>query len=138
MTFQYSIKGVYSFDVYPTALLGNDWTKTTVMAVMDYETAKQFADVDALHVSVYPYLPVGTPDDPSQYDYLKVRTQSGVVTYLGRTWVNESSITAVDSVVIVAVIDNVSSANLNDVRNALVSNGFTSITLSTQVPSTTS
>jgi hypothetical protein len=89
-----------------------------------------------MHVAVYPYLnSLGVPDDPSQYDYVKVRTASGTITYLGMPWINESSITVVNSVVLVVTIDNVSSSDVTNVRNALVQNGFNSITIATQVPS---
>lgn len=126
MSYPFNLKGVYNFDVYPSAILGTDWQRVTVMAVFDYETAlAQGVDIPALHAQVYSYLPSGTPDDPSQYDYVKLRTASGSTVILGIAWIKLDSVAEVDSVSLVVTIDNVSSSDVDRVRAALSQNNFT-------------
>ena len=50
MSYNFQIREIYSFDVYPTAVLGNGFKNVTVLAVMDQESANQLIDTTALHV----------------------------------------------------------------------------------------
>ena len=127
MAYPFELKKVYNFDIYPAILLGNDFQNVTIMAVMDFESANQLADLSARHVNVYPHLPPGTPDDPSMYDYVKVKMPSGENTILGIPWINLDTLTLVQSLTIVATIDGVSGADVERVRVALVQNGYNNI-----------
>lgn len=127
MAYPFELKKVYNFDVYPATILGNDFQNVTIMAVMDYESAIQLADIPARHVNVFPYLPSGTPDDPAMYDYVKIKTASGENTILGIPWINLDTLTLVQSLTIVATIDGVSGADVERVRVALVQNGYNNL-----------
>jgi hypothetical protein len=124
MSYPFNIRGVYSFDVYPSTILGSEYQNCTVMSYMDYETALQQADIPAIHTQVYPYLPSGTPDDPSQYDYIKIKMSDGSTVILGIAWINLSSVTEIDSVKFNVVIEGVASSDVTKLRNALSQNGF--------------
>lgn len=131
MSYAYQIKQAYSFQVYPSALLGTGFQNVTVLAVMDQETANRETDTQAQHVQVYPTLPAGTPNDPAQYNYLKVRMPNGSTTILGMAWIKEDTIVQVTTGTIVVKITSSSpAADLAKVRNALLQNGFTAIDLS--------
>lgn len=124
------LRGVYSFDVFPAALLGTDYKNVTVLAIMDAATANREIDIQALHAQIYPMLPVGTPNDPYGYDYVKIKTTAGNVTILGIAWINDTTVTLVQSNTITAVIGNVSAVDVLRIRNALIQNGYNNIALS--------
>jgi hypothetical protein len=128
MAYNYQIGQVLSFDMYPAPVLGNNFENATVLAIMDQSTANQIIDTVGNHIKVYDYLkPQGTPNDPSQYNYIKIRTQSGIVTALGMPWINESTIVAATAQVITALISGVTAADIPRVQNALITNGFTNL-----------
>jgi len=125
--YAFEIREIYSFDVYPAGVLGNGFQNVTVLAVMDQESANQIIDTQAVHVDVYPYLPAGTPNNPSAYNYLKIRTANGETTVLGVPWINEESIVHVDSTEITVKIGNVVASDVAAIRAALQQNGFTAL-----------
>jgi hypothetical protein len=127
--YDFQVGTAYTFGVYPSTLLGTDYTGVTVMAVFDQATANLFTDTYAEHTRMYPYLPSGTPDDPTQYNWLKIKHANGNIEYLGVPWVNASSIVVYSMKTITAVIGNVTPDQLTDIKNALSANGFTSVTL---------
>lgn len=129
MAIPFEVRKVYSFDVYGTSILTNGFKNVTIMAILDYESALDFRDVTAVHHQVYPSLPVGTPDDPTSYDYVHVRLASGDKTVLGLPWINLTTVVEIASRKIMATIDGVSSADLDRVRTSLVQNGFNNIKL---------
>jgi hypothetical protein len=130
MSYNYQIGQVISFDVYPAAILGNSFEYVTVLAIMDQSTANGIIDTVGNHIKMYPYLkPQGTPNDASQYNYIKVRTQSGAITALGMPWINESTIKVWTSQTITAVITGVTASDIPAVQNALISNGFPNISV---------
>lgn len=130
MSYPFELKKVYNFDVYPSTILGDDFRNVTILSIMDYESALQLADVAAIHVNVYPYLPTGLPDDPSQYDYVRIRTASGQSTILGISWINLDTVELVESRRMTIKIDGVGSSDIERVRLALVQNGYNNIEIS--------
>lgn len=115
---------VVSFEVYPVGHLGDIYKKVEVLAILDYETAKQYRDIAATAVAVYPTLPQGTPKDYTKYKYLKLKHTDGAISVLALEWVNSSTITEHQSVeirisVIASGIDSV-----ERIRNVLQANNF--------------
>lgn len=137
MTYPYQLGQVLSFDVFPASVLGNNFENATVLGLLDPSSANQIIDIVSNHAAVFPYLPAGVPNDPTQYNYIKIRTQSGKITALGMPWINESTITATTNQVITAIISGVTTSDLQRVQNALISNGYNSISV-TITPITTS
>lgn len=129
MPYPFELKSVYNFDVYPSAILGTDFQNVTILAILDYETALQSVDLPALHVNVFPLLPAGVPDDPSQYDYVKIKTSSGVNTILGIPWINLATLVLVVSRRMTVTIDGVSGDDVNRVQTCLAQNGYNNINI---------
>ena len=126
----FQLRQVYSFNVYPTALLTTSFTNVTIKAIMDPISAAKEIDIYALHAQVYPSLPVGAPNDPTAYDYVKLQTTAGNTTILGMAWIDASTVALVQANTITATISNVSAADMNRVMNCLVQNGFQAVSLS--------
>lgn len=126
----FNIRSIYSFNVYPAALLNTSWDNVTVVAIMDPATAAKEEDIQALHIQVYPTLPAGTINDFKSYDYIKVQTVSGNTFILGIPWIIPSTVVLVESNTIKAVIGGVSANDVSRILNALVQNGYKNVTMS--------
>jgi hypothetical protein len=129
MAYAFVNRKVYSFDVYPSAVIGTSFKKVTALAILDYNTALGFADIEALHINVYPYLPAGTPNRPQDFDYLLLRTESGDQTVVGIPWIIDDTVELVEALKVQAIIDGVGSADLERIRICLTQNGYNNIDL---------
>jgi hypothetical protein len=117
----------YNFDVYAPGIMG-EFKNVTVLGKIDASMANRDTDIHALHVQVFPYLPAGTPNDPTKYDYFIVRNESGSRTVLGEAHIRPETVDEVNSKRInVLVGGSVTTADVPRVRAALVSNGFTDL-----------
>lgn len=132
MAVEFKVSHSYSFDVYPSPILGTGFSNCTVLSIMDHDSAALQVDTMALHAQVYPYLPTGTPDDPTLFTYLKIRLPSGDTTILGSSWVNMATVQEITRTTIVATIKNVTPNDLDTVRRVLLANGFEHIELTTK------
>jgi hypothetical protein len=131
MSYQFANRKVYSFDVYPSPVFGTGFKNVTVQAVLDYDAATNFADIEALHVNVYSYLPPGTPNRPQDFDYLLLKTEGGDTTVIGIPWIIEETIEVVQSLKAQVIIDGLaSSGDLERIRACLSQNGFDKLTIS--------
>jgi hypothetical protein len=133
MAYNFLIGQTYNFQVYPS-VLGNDWQNVKVTSVMSYEDAMKQQDVTSLHIKFYPYFgpQTNTPNDPSAYLYIKVKTQSGAVTILGVAWINDSSVQMVTAQTVTATIANVTPQDIPKIQAALAANGYNNVTVAIQ------
>lgn len=130
MSNPFQLKQVYSFDVYPISVLGNNFKNVTVVGLLDQEQANKEIDTQAIHVQVYPMLPAGTPNRADGYDYVKIKFPSGETTILGLAWINVDSIKTIQNSTITAKITGVTPGDVKRVRDALVQNGFNTLEIS--------
>lgn len=115
---------IYSFEVYPTSVLGNNYKRLRFVADLDAETARLLNfDAQAMHIKVAPQLPEGSPTDYRAYGYLKFLTEDGQPVILGSTWIRNDTIETISSehlwVKVKAGPDKIS-----EVTSSLVSNNF--------------
>lgn len=118
-----------SFSVYPVSKLGDIYKSVKVLAIVDYDTARQFTDVAAIAVDVYPLLPAGTSKQYTDYKYMKVQHTNGSISYIALEWINQSTLT-IDEDVIINV--QVRSTNINTIemlRKVLIGNNFEVISI---------
>ncbi len=142
MTYPYQLGQLLSFDTYAPQVLGNNFENVTILSLLDPQSAAQLVDIVGMHAAVYAYLQqvagLNVPNDPTQYNWIKIKTQSGQISALGMPWVNESTIVATTNQVITAVIQGVTASDVQGVQNALISNGYSQITVTITPLSTTS
>ncbi len=106
---------VVSFETYAPAVLGTSYKNCKVMSHLSAEDARALgSDVVARHANIYPSLPVGTPNDPAAYMYVKVKLVSGKTDILGVMWIKKESITTRQPNRITVVLEDV---GYDDVRN---------------------
>lgn len=131
MAYNFAIGQTYSFNVYPSNLLGTDWQNVKVTSVMSFEDAMKDEDVTSLHVQFYPYFgaQTNTPNDPAAYLYIKVKTQSGATQILGVAWIDDASVTLVTAQTITATITQVTPQDIPKIQAILAANNYNFVTL---------
>lgn len=129
MPITFTPRSKYDFEVYPSSLLGTDFKNVTIEGTITPELAQREIDIFAQHRQFYPMLPNTTPDDATAYDYVVIRTQGGIRRILGLAWIDENTITLVESRTMVITIPNTKTGDVSAVRNALAANGFQNATI---------
>jgi hypothetical protein len=119
------------FSVYPVGFLGNNFKNAKILAVFDAETASAFIDVVAMHANVYPSLPSGyaLPGKQNTYNYVRLRLQDGQFTVLGIPWIDMSTFEVIELLKCNLVVNDILPSQVQRLRNALISNGFTNFEL---------
>lgn len=113
----------FSFQVYPTGLLGNAFNDVRMEGIMSARAAiSNGVDVQSLHDNVYPTLPQGTPNDPLQYNFIKIQLANGEYTYLGTPWIRADSIVISTGGKITMVWENKTQTDLERILTALSAN----------------
>lgn len=119
-----------SFEVYPAAIVGARFTDVKVLAHLDKDSARQWIDPEALHVNVYPTLPTGTPDDPDQYQFLKLKHPNGKISVIGIPWIREETLQISTKGTLTLTVKEVDPADMQRIVQALSANGYQADTVS--------
>lgn len=115
-----------SFELYPAHIYGNNFRNVTLTALIDSTLANALGfDVVAAHQNVYPSLPAGTPNDPTQYSYFRVSMDNGETMVLGTPWVRESSIVINSGNTLTMVFQDIDEARKNRIIAACRANNET-------------
>lgn len=125
--YRFEIGSVYSFEVYGSVVLGNNYTNVKVLAEMDSTTARAFIDLPAMHENIYPHLPLGTSDDLHSYKYLKIEGSNTGSTIIAIPWIKLETVQLVQTATITAQIFNVNSTDAINIRDILNANGYLNI-----------
>lgn len=109
-----------SFEVYPGHIYGNSFNNVTISAFFDYKLANALGfDVTSAHQMVYPTLPEGVPNDPTQYNYIQLTMASGETQILGTPWIRESTISISDGKKLTLVFQGLNETRKNRIINAI-------------------
>lgn len=122
---------VCNFEVYPSAVLTN-FKAVTILGIVKADIASSFIDIHAMHRMVFPYLPVGTPNDPTAYDYVIFKTSADVKTVLGIPWIKADTIVAVEEATAVVKIHNITTADFRNISDILLVNGYSNFTIAAE------
>ena len=115
---------VISFDVYPSAILGTEFKDVQVLATLDKDTAMLWIDADSMHINVFPTLPPGVPDDPNQYQYVKLRHTNGNVSVIGIPWIRAQTVEVSTRGTLTILVENATPEDRERVVRALSANGY--------------
>lgn len=122
--YAYKLKSNYSFNTYAPSILGTSVRNAKLVAILDYEVAAHYTTPNTSHVSVYPYLPAGTPNNPEKYTYLLFQTEGGERFVYANVWIDENTIKESTNNVLTIVIENAASGDETDLRNLLSLKGY--------------
>lgn len=120
----FELNSVYNFNTLAPAILGANFKRVTVLAIVNYAIATTMANIEVNHRNIYPYLPVGTIDDPKTYQYLVIKTETGETTILALPWINLDTVNKLIGQDITIKINNVAPNDAAKIRDALIMLGF--------------
>ena len=130
MSYNVQIKQAYDFTFHAASVLGLGYKGATVMAVMDYDSAKSIQDVTTLHAQVYPFLPSGTPRNPADLMYVKVKTTTDQIRVVAMDWISTAPVLVTTTTVLIRVT-NTSVSDIAHLRNILIENNFKTFEITT-------
>ena len=128
MLFDLEIGSAYNIPMLAPAVLGTSYKGATVKGLLDYSSAVQITDVAAIHASVLPLLPTGTPSDPTALIYVKILTSTGQITAIALNWISQQP-TLITSTTQIVTVTNINQSQVAALAAALVANGFPSFTI---------
>lgn len=115
----------FSFDVFPTAVIGNNFRDVRLEGIINARTAAAYGfDVEAMHQAVYPSLPQGVPNDPYGYGYIRIQYPNGSFDVVGIPWIRQETIQISTGGQVTMTFENATQADLDRMLNALSANGF--------------
>ena len=118
------INSIYSFNTRVPAILGATIRNAKLVSIMDYEMANMFMSPNVSHAAIFPYLPVGTPNNPEKYTYLLFELETGKKQAFAYPWIEESTITEKSNRVITVTVSNTVSGDEIKIRDMLLLAGF--------------
>ena len=118
---------VVSFQLYPSAIVTDDFTNCKIIAVGSHESASGFISPARLHSTIYATLPEGTPNDYRAYEYVLIKKQDNTITAVGIPWVKDNSVVIVGSIELHATIRNKTIEDIELLRKVLMENNFSDI-----------
>lgn len=121
-----NINSTYTFETLVPAILGAKIRNAKLIAVLDYSTVSAFMNPHSQHSVVYPHLPPNTPRDLTKYIYYLFRTVNNEQVVLANVWINESTITEINTNTIKIEVFNVGADDLTRINKLLMSAGFDS------------
>lgn len=116
-----------SFTTHATSILGTNYNRVKVLGILDYESAMQYINVSVMSVNVYPSLPEGTSKDYQNYQYLKIKHDTGVSGCVAIEWIDEATFVEHEGVNITFRVENANAADADKIRKILAFNNFTAV-----------
>lgn len=136
MSFSFNDVGqTVSFNVHATGIIPDNFQNCRILSILDAEDAARWiSNLGATHASIYPSLPVGSPDNPKGYYYLKLQlANGGGIKVVGIPWIDQATYTVVTGVrTTVIAVRNTSAADTERLRVMLVAGNFTDFDINTQ------
>lgn len=124
MAYNFQINGKYSFNTLAPNILGAKFENVTLVAVLDYNMANSYANINIKHAEIFPLLPTGTSNDSSNYQYYVFKTQANEKVVLANVWIDEPSITQISLKTITITFNNVPLSKLDQINEALLFNNL--------------
>ncbi len=120
-----NLNQVFSFEVYPTNVIGNNFRNVRLEGIFNAKGAMAFGmDVEAMHAAIYPALPAGVPNNPFDYDYIRIQFPNGEYTMIGIPWIRQETIQISTAGQVVLVFENKTDVDIERMVNALSANGY--------------
>lgn len=113
-------KKTYDFETYAPNVLGTAFKRIEILGNFPYETAiALFGELAPLHAEVFSTgnIPIGTPDDPRQYNWYRIKKPDGSITVLGEPWIDQSTIVEVTSGTAIITCPNLTTSDLINLRD---------------------
>lgn len=108
----------YNFSLYPSSVLGTIYQNAKLISILDYNTALKFSNIELLQKQIYPYLPPGTNSNYLNYNYYLFQYNNKNIV-IADTWIITTSIKESDGLNYTIQLNNISTSQLNTIRDQL-------------------
>ncbi len=129
MTVELSINTTYNFETLAPAILGDKIRNAKLTSIVDYSMAIKLFNPNSQHANVYPHLPSGTPRDLTKYIYYVFKTQNNETRIFAREWINLNTVEVVNGTTVRVDVFNVSAQDVSNIRQLLLSAGYSTLNL---------
>lgn len=129
---QLQLYSYYNFNTLVPAILGAARKNVMLQAIVGYDIAVKYSNVDLMSRTVGPSLPVGTPKDPRKYTYLILKNDADEKEVMAFEWIDSGSIVVATTVKINVVIPIANSSDTVKIRESLTLMGFHDFEITTQ------
>lgn len=119
-----SINNYYNFAVYANAVIGTSFNSAKLISIMDYYTAIKFSNIELTQKQVSPYLSPTILTDNKKYTYYLFALNDKTVV-VADAWIVPNSIVQAQSNTYNLTLNNVSSTQLNIIKDQLRLLGIT-------------
>jgi hypothetical protein len=122
------VKGnTVSFQLYPNGVITPVYSNAQVLSIWDVDDAKGLIDPYALHLNIHSQLPPGTPKDPTNLTFYKLKLANGEITALCQAWIQESTVQVQTMSTIQFTVANCTPDDIRHILDALSSVGKTAV-----------
>lgn len=108
----------YSFSLYSSPVISSTYQNAKLLSMLDYDTALKFSNIELIQKQIFPYLPPGTNPNHTEYTYYLFNHKDKNVV-IAESWIIDSSFAESSSVNYNIRLNNVSTGELNIVRDQL-------------------
>jgi hypothetical protein len=129
MAYPFELNKVYTFNTLAPGLLGSVIKNAKLTGILDFESAIKYDEILFKYRNIYRILPPGTPDRPELCTYYKFKAENNSTIILADQWIDESTVTLIESLNLKVTITNLSLADVPRIRNALLALGYTEFTI---------
>ena len=133
MAYDFQVKSVYTFNTIAPGILPSTVKNAKLSAILDYDTALLYENINQKFRQIYPLLPPGTPDRPDSAMYYLFVTESGEKVVYADIWIDSGSVIAVSSINFQVTFLNANTEDMNRVRDMLNAMGYTNYNIQ-QIP----
>lgn len=119
----------YNFEVYPAALIGQDFKHVKLLTITSYEDVRTAEDFITLHRLALSELPEGTSRNVEDLTFLVFLTASGDRRTIAYEWIKPETIEVASDTSAYITVPNVSTVQLGRLRAILAEEGFKNFTI---------
>ena len=127
--YNFTVGARYTFDTVAPAILGATIKNAKLQAIVNFDFANTISNMTLEHHRMRAYMPAGSAfDDPSQFAYLIIMTETGSRMAIAYPWIKESTISKITATAAIITIIGVGSSDVVKIRNLLALAGYNNIT----------
>lgn len=108
----------YNFSLYPNSVIGSSFNNLKVLAILDYNNAIKYSNIELINRQIKPYLPPGTPTNHFNYTYYLFNYKDKDLV-IAEEWIIPSSIEEVTTTSVTIRLNNISTYQYNLIRDQL-------------------
>lgn len=123
----FSLGKSYNLISINSDILGNQLSNLQLKGLVGYDIAITIKNITTLQNTLLSSLPVGSPTDPTLYQYAVFQSQSGQKIVLALPWIVTA--TEINSTGVQIVVNNIGLSDIDNIRSALVAMGYTQFTI---------